>query len=153
MTRTIQLTFDAHDPKSLGLFWRDVLDYAVDPPPGGEVGDPEETVAAWMAFLAEQGVPEELHNSAFAIIDPGGAGPRMWFQQVPEAKTAKNRLHIDVRAAVGLQGEERMAALEAEAERLVALGASRTRRFEPEPPLSLGFLVMADPEGNEFCLD
>ena len=47
----------------------------------------------------------------------------------------------------------RMTALEAEAERLVALGASRTRRIEPAPPMEQGFLVMADPEGNEFCLD
>ena len=46
-----------------------------------------------------------------------------------------------------------MAALEAECERLTALGASRVRRFEPEPPMSHGFIVMQDPEGNEFCLD
>jgi len=72
---------------------------------------------------------------------------------VPEGKVAKNRLHLDVRAAPGLEGEERMAALEAECERLTALGASRVRRFEPEPPMSHGFIVMQDPEGNEFCLD
>ena len=70
-----------------------------------------------------------------------------------EGKVAKNRLHLDVRAAPGLEGEERMAALEAECERLTALGASRVRRFEPEPPMSHGFIVMQDPEGNEFCLD
>jgi hypothetical protein len=46
-----------------------------------------------------------------------------------------------------------MAALEAESERLVALGATRVRRFEPSPPMSAGHLVMQDPEGNEFCLD
>ena len=46
-----------------------------------------------------------------------------------------------------------MAALEAECDRLVALGATRIRRDEPAPPLSAGFIVMADPEGNEFCLD
>ena len=72
---------------------------------------------------------------------------------MPEGKVAKNRLHLDVRAAPGLEGEERMAALEAECERLTALGASRVRRFEPEPPMSHGFIVMQDPEGNEFCLD
>jgi len=58
-----------------------------------------------------------------------------------------------VRAAPGLEGVERMAALEAECERLVALGATRVRRSEPEPPMSQGFIVMQDPEGNEFCLD
>ncbi|MEO6578702.1 MAG: VOC family protein, partial [Candidatus Limnocylindria bacterium] len=68
-------------------------------------------------------------------------------------KVAKNRVHLDVRAAPGLQGEERMAALEAECERLVALGATRVRRDEPGPPMSAGHIVMADPEGNEFCLD
>lgn len=46
-----------------------------------------------------------------------------------------------------------MAALEAECTRLLELGATRMRRFEPEPPLSNGFIVMQDPEGNEFCLD
>ncbi len=72
---------------------------------------------------------------------------------MPEGKVAKNRVHLDVRSAPGLQGEERTSALEAECARLVALGASRVRRFEPEPPLSAGFIVLADPEGNEFCLD
>jgi hypothetical protein len=59
----------------------------------------------------------------------------------------------DVRAAPGLLGEERMAALEIECDRLVALGATRVHRSEPEPSMSAGFIVMADPEGNEFCLD
>ena len=85
--------------------------------------------------------------------DIGGAGPRLFFQRVPEGKTAKNRVHLDVRAAPGLQGEERMTALEAECERLVALGASRVERHEPAPPMTAGHIVMADPEGNEFCLD
>lgn len=77
----------------------------------------------------------------------------MFFQQVPEDKVAKNRVHLDVRAAPGLVGEERMAALETECDRLVALGAKRVRRDEPAPPMSAGFIVMTDPEGNEFCLD
>jgi hypothetical protein len=46
-----------------------------------------------------------------------------------------------------------MAALEAECGRLVALGATRVHRFEPEPPMSAGHIVMSDPEGNECCLD
>ena len=153
MSRTIQLTYDARDPQGLGLFWRAALDYAVDPPPGGEIGEPEETITAWGEFLTSAGVPEEQHNTAFALVDPTGAGPRIFFQQVPEPKSAKNRLHVDVRAAPGLAGDERMAALEEECARLVGLGAARLRRFEPEPPMSAGFIVMADPEGNEFCLD
>ncbi|WP_328876404.1 hypothetical protein OHT76_43795 [Streptomyces sp. NBC_00287] len=55
--------------------------------------------------------------------------------------------------APGLHGDERMAALEAECERLVGLGATRLRRDEPAPPTSAGYIVMADPEGNEFCRD
>jgi hypothetical protein len=53
-------------------------------------------------------------------------------------KVAKNRVHLDVRAAPGLQGEERMAALEVECDRLLALGATRVRRYEPAPPMNVG---------------
>lgn len=153
MTAEIQVTFDAHDPRRLGLFWREALDYAVDPPPGGAIGDPVETADAWLVFLRQVDIPEELHNSAFGIIDPSGSGPRVFFQQVPEDKQAKNRVHLDVRAAPGLAGDARMSALEAECERLVALGAARRQRFEPDGRMSAGFIVMTDPEGNEFCLD
>lgn len=62
-------------------------------------------------------------------------------------------MHLDVRAAPGLEGEARMAALEAECDRLVALGAARVERHEPGPPMAAGHLVMTDPEGNVFCLD
>ncbi|AQX16610.1 glyoxalase [Tessaracoccus lapidicaptus] len=149
----LQLTFDAASPRRLGLFWAEALGYAVDPPPGGTIGPVDETVAAWLEFLASSGLPEDRWDDAMALVDPEGRRPRIFIQKVPEPKRAKNRLHIDVRAAPGLTGEERMAALEREAERLVGLGATRTARFEPDPPMSHGFLVMADPEGNEFCLD
>ena len=69
-----------------------------------------------------------------------------------EGKTAKNRVRL-VRAAPGLLGDERMAALEIECDRLVALGATSLRRDDPAAPMSAGHIVMADPEGNEFCLD
>jgi hypothetical protein len=62
-------------------------------------------------------------------------------------------VHLDVRAAPGLQGEERMARLEEVCADLVARGARRLQRFDPGPPLGAGHLVLADPEGNEFCLD
>ena len=153
MSRTMQLTYDAHDPRRLGLFWLAALDYAVDPPPGGAIGDPIETADAWLDFLTKAGVPQALHNSAFGIVDPAGRGPRIFFQQVPEDKVAKNRVHLDVRAAPGLAGDARMSALEAECERVVALGAVRRKRFEPDGGMSAGFIVMTDPEGNEFCLD
>jgi hypothetical protein len=152
-TRTFQVTFDAHDPRALSTFWRDVLGYVHPGPPGVEVPEGTDPLDAWDEFLGRVGVPEDQRNDASAIEDPAGTGPRVFFQRVPESKTAKNRVHLDVRAAPGLQGEERMAALEAECERVVALGATRVRRFEPDPPMSLGFIVMQDPEGNEWCLD
>lgn len=153
MSREFQVTFDARDPRALSTFWRDVLGYVHPGPPGVELAEGADPLAAWDSFLTRAGVPPERRNSASAVEDPDGRGPRLFFQQVSEEKVAKNRVHLDVRVAPGLAGEERMAALEAECDRLVALGATRVRRFEPEPPMSAGFIVMTDPEGNEFCLD
>ncbi|HEY0950342.1 VOC family protein [Nocardioides sp.] len=141
--RQVQVTFDCADPRALSLFWNEVLGYELPPPPPG--------FESWDAFAAT--LPEHLRNSASASQDPDGAGPRLFFQRVPEGKVVKNRVHLDVRAAPGLQGEERMVALEAECERLVALGATRVARHEPAPPMGAGHIVMQDPEGNEFCLD
>ena len=97
-------------------------------------------------------MPQERWTSASACQDPDGVGPRLFFQQVPEGKQVKNRLHLDVRVGTGLVGEERVAALEAECARLEQYGATRVRLMEAD-----GFdescLVMQDPEGNEFCLD
>jgi len=153
MTREIQVTFDCGDPEGLSRFWADVLGYVNPPPPGQEVAPGEDVFAAWHEFLEEAGLPESEWNSASAAQDPSGDGPRLFFQRVPEGKAAKNRVHLDVRAAPGLEGEDRMAALDAEAERLVALGATLVARHEPALPLTAGHLVMSDPEGNEFCLD
>ncbi|WP_433871288.1 VOC family protein [Saccharopolyspora sp. CA-218241] len=141
--RAIQVTFDCADPRALGAFWSQALGYAVPPPPPG--------FDSWEEFAAT--LPPEKQNQRWAVVDPAGSGPRLFFQRVPEPKTVKNRLHLDVRAAPGLVGEERMAALEAECARLVELGARRQRRVDPAPPMELGFIVLTDPEGNEFCLD
>lgn len=153
MSRDFQVTFDAHDPRALSAFWRDVLGYIHPGPPGVELAEGADPLTAWDEFLTRVGVSAEEHNSRSAIEDPDGHGPRLFFQQVPEGKVAKNRLHLDVRTAPGLQGDERMAALEAECERVVALGGMRVRRTEAEPQMTGGYIVMADPEGNEFCLD
>ncbi|MFI9533960.1 VOC family protein [Nocardia fusca] len=153
MSRGIQVTFDAHDPRALSSFWREALGYVHPGPPGVELPAGADPLAAWDDFLVRIGVPEQERDSRSALEDPDGNGPRLFFQQVPEDKIAKNRVHLDVRVAPELQGEERMAALEAECDRLVALGGTRVRRHEPAPPLETGFIVMADPEGNEFCLD
>ncbi|WP_433278308.1 VOC family protein [Pseudonocardia xinjiangensis] len=153
MSRQIQVTFDAHDPRALSSFWRDVLGYVHPGPPGVDLPEGADPMAAWDDFLVRIGVPEEERTTRSAVEDPEGRGPRLFFQKVPEGKLAKNRVHLDVRVAPELRGDERMAALEAECDRLVALGATRVRRDEPAPPLSPGVIVMTDPEGNEFCLD
>jgi hypothetical protein len=85
-------------------------------------------------------------------LKPSGVGARLFFQRVPEGKVVKNRLHLDVRVGSGLVGEERLAALEAECARLVALGAVRVRLL-PADGVDESCLVMQDIEGNEFCLD
>jgi hypothetical protein len=141
--RDVQITFDCADPRALSTFWNAVLGYELPPPPPG--------FGSWDEFSAS--LPAEHQNSASASEDPERDGPRLFFQRVPEGKTVKNRVHLDVRAAPGLEGDERMAALETECERLVALGATRVERYEPAPPMSGGHIVMQDPEGNEFCLD
>ncbi|EDY43510.1 VOC family protein [Streptomyces sp. SPB074] len=150
MSRVFQVTFDAHDPVALSLFWRDALGYVLPGPPGTELAEGEDPLAAWDAFLARIGVPEEARRTRSAIENPAGTGPRVFFQRVPEGKAAKNKVHLDVRAAPGLKGEERMAALEAECARLVALGARRLARHAPEPPLGAGHLVLADPDTSDY---
>ncbi|MFT4295790.1 MAG: VOC family protein [Micropruina sp.] len=153
MSLEFQVTVDCHDPRALSIFWRDTLGYVHPSPPGVELPAGADPLAAWDDFLERAQVPPEQRNSSSALVDPDGRGPRIFFQQVPEDKQAKNRVHLDVRAAPGLVGEERLAALEQECDRLVELGATRVQRFEPVPFLSGGFIVMRDPEGNEFCLD
>ena len=143
--RDVQITFDCADPGALCQFWVEVLGYQLQPPPPG--------FETWDAFLESVGVPADQRNTRSAAVPVDGDGPRLFFQQVPEGKSAKNRVHLDVRAAPGLENDERMAALEAEAERLVVLGATRLERFGPGTEMSAGHIVMEDPEGNEFCLD
>ncbi|WP_018635932.1 VOC family protein [Parafrankia elaeagni] len=145
MARGMQITFDCADPARLAAFWAEALGYRLQDPPAG--------FESWEQALEAMGVPPGSRNDASAVVDPSGSGPRLFFQRVPEPKQTKNRVHLDVRAAPGLDGEARMAALEAAAEQLVSHGATRLRRHEPAPPLGAGHIVMADPEGNEFCLD
>lgn len=145
MARSVQVTFDCADPARQADFWAEALGYAVQPPPDG--------FDTWEAALASFGVPESEWNSRAAVIDVHANGPRVFFQRVPEAKANKNRVHLDIRVAPELRGADRMAALEAEVTRLESHGATRRLRVEPDGAMEMGFIVMADPEGNEFCLD
>ncbi|NED12025.1 VOC family protein [Streptomyces sp. SID9124] len=140
--RQVQVTFDCADPERVGRFWCEVLGYVAPEPPEG--------FDSWDAYNAS--LPAEERNAWFAASDPTGAGPRLYFQRVPEGKVAKNRLHLDVRVGTGLVGEERLAALEAECARLLPLGAVRGRLL-PADEENESCLNMQDVEGNEFCLD
>lgn len=141
MALSFQVTYDCADPEAEGAFWAGVLGYQEQPPPEG-YGD-------WLAFLRAQDVPEEEWHSAYAIVDPDGKGPRLYFQKVPEAKRAKNRVHLDVNVSTGVPAEERRHRVDSEVERVVRLGAVRVQTFEQ---LGAYWVVMRDPEGNEFCL-
>jgi hypothetical protein len=123
--RKFQVTFDCAEPVRVARFWAETLGYQV-------------------AYDDEQGGPA-------AALDPTGAGPRLYFQPVPEGEVVKNRLHLDVRAGTGLVGDERVAVLEEECPRLVAVGATRVRLLVADEE-NESCLVMQDVEGNEFCL-
>jgi hypothetical protein len=137
-----QVTFDCAEPERVARFWCQVLGYVVPPPPEG--------FASWDQF--DKSLPPDQQGSAFACVDPTGVGPRLFFQRVPEGKVVKNRVHLDVRAGTGLVGAERVAVLEAECARLVALGGVRLYLLEADG-VNESCLVMQDVEGNEFCLD
>ncbi|MFE7959480.1 VOC family protein [Streptomyces sp. NPDC014802] len=140
--KKFQVTFDCADPERVARFWCEVLGYVVPPPPEG--------FDTWEAF--NRSLPPERQGASFVCMDPTGEGPRMYFQRVPEGKVVKNRVHLDVRVATGLVGEERLAVLEAECARLVALGAVRVRLL-PADEENESCITMQDIEGNEFCLD
>ncbi|GAA3195686.1 MULTISPECIES: VOC family protein [Streptomyces] len=140
--KQVQITFDCADPERVARFWCEVLGYVVPPPPEG--------FASWGDF--DRSLPPERQGSAFACVDPSGAGPRLFFQRVPEGKVVKNRVHLDVRVGTGLVGAERLAALEAERARLTELGATCVQVLVADG-FNESCIAMQDIEGNEFCLD
>jgi len=143
MATPIQVTCDCADPDRLASFWATALGYSKQDPPTG--------YATWPAYLQAQGIPEDQWNSASAIIDPEGRGPRIYFQRVPEPKVVKNRVHLDLNVGGGRQVslQERRARVDAEVDRLRGAGATPLRPVEEHGEY---WVVMADPEGNEFCL-
>ena len=144
MALEVQVTFDCADPAALAEFWALALGYVVQPPPP--------PYSSWDEALDAWGVPPDKRNSRSAVVDPDGKGPRIFFQQVPEGKVVKNRVHLDLRATPGLEGDARMDELERLCARLVAAGGTRLQRIEGDG-MDAGIIVMADPEGNELCLD
>ncbi|WP_326783334.1 VOC family protein [Streptomyces sp. NBC_00151] len=140
--KQFQVTFDCEQPERVARFWCEVLGYVVPPPPAG--------FATWDDYGRSQ--PAEEQGSWFACADPTGVGPRLYFQRVPEGRVVKNRVHLDVRVGTGLVGDERLAVLEAECARLIALGAVHVRTLLADDK-NESCIGMRDIEGNEFCLD
>ncbi|GAA0980024.1 MULTISPECIES: VOC family protein [Nocardiopsidaceae] len=105
-----------------------------------DANDLEETARFWCGALGFVREETRRHPSYLALLDPGGRWPDLLLQKVPEPSRGKNRMHLDMVVPD----------LEAEAERVVRLGARRVRpTFEEAGDL---IAVLADPEGNEFCL-
>lgn len=140
MAVPFQVTFDCADPAGMAEFWGTALGYKLqDPPPGFD---------SWEGWLREQGIPEEQWNSMSAVVDPAGEGPRLLFQRVPEPKSVKNRVHLDLNVGLPRDEGSRSRVLDA-SERLQGLGATKLREAEERGEF---WIVMQDPEGNEFCL-
>jgi catechol 2,3-dioxygenase-like lactoylglutathione lyase family enzyme len=134
------VTFDCADPDRMSTFWAAALGYEKQ---------------TWTDELREQGfaagLTEDDLSSRGLAEDPAGIGPRLLFQRVPEGKVAKNRMHLDINVGDGVRAEHHE--VDAEVQRLVGLGATVTRKhagaWGPWPEYHY---VMADPEGNEFCV-
>jgi hypothetical protein len=145
MAVPFQVTFDCADPDAMAGFWSVAIDYRLPPPPEG--------FDSWEAFLTSMGTPESEWNDRSAIEDPEGNGPRVFFQRVPEPKTSKNRVHLDVNAGGpgGTDKDERRSNVDAKVAQLTAAGARVVRTHEEEA-WGERWVVLQDPEGNEFCV-
>jgi hypothetical protein len=145
MANRFQVTFDAAEPAKLAEFWAAALGYILQPPPPG--------FGTWEDFARAAGIPEESWGDLAAIVDPDEEGPRVLFQRVPEGKTAKNRVHLDVNVGGGrdIPHEERKANIHEAARRLIGAGATEVE-IHDEPERGDYWIVMLDPEANEFCV-
>jgi hypothetical protein len=132
MAIPLQITVDAREPRRLAAFWAVALGYVLQTPRPGYLVN------------SGDGAREEQYT---ALVDPAGIGPRLLFQRVAEPKTLKNRVHLDVNAGHG--HTDRRAAVRAHVSMLVAAGAKVQREMQEE---SGWWIVLTDPEGNEFCL-
>lgn len=143
MATTVQVVIDCADPDKLATFWAAALHYKKQDPPAG--------FDSWEAWLKAQGIPESEWNFASAVVDPEAAGPRIYFQRVPEGKVVKNRLHLDLNVGGGRSTplEERRRRINTEVDRMVQIGARKSRVVEERGEY---FVNMLDPEGNEFDL-
>ena len=133
-----QISFDASDPRALGAFWAQALQgYVEQPPPPGH--------DSWEAFGEAVGLPADTIDRMYALVDPQGVLPRLLFQKVPEGKESKNRMHLDINVG----SHDDLGPAREHAARLVAAGATLVE--ERRDQMS-AWIVLLDPEGNEFCV-
>ncbi|MFG2533604.1 VOC family protein [Streptomyces sp. NPDC048511] len=144
MSTRWSLTIDCARPKALAAFWALALGYVEKPPPAG--------FGSWEEWFVHHDVPEEEWDDGAYLADPDGAGPALSFLKVPEPKTAKNRMHLDVQAGGGreIPWEVRWPRVTGAVERLTAAGGTviQVHELHGRPD----HVVMADPEGHEFCV-
>ncbi len=119
---------------------------------GCDASDPHRLAGFWSLALGYVAEPGYDDPEGASIVDPDGRGPAIGFLRVPEGKTAKNRVHIDVRVAGeppwDMADRERL--IRTKVAQLVGGGATVVREESYGP--DLGHVVMLDPEGNEFCV-
>ena len=96
-----------------------------------------------LGYVDVDGDPNLPGHEECMVLDPG-SGHRILFIEVPEPKAVKNRLHLDLRPRSGSRDEE--------VERVRALGATEVADHRGQYGPGTGWVVMADPEGNEFCI-
>jgi hypothetical protein len=144
MAYDLQIVIDAAAPHELADWWADALGWDVEPSDEGFIRKMiEQGFASEEDTITHRGVL--VWRTGVAINHPAGSDggrPRILFQLVPEAKTVKNRLHLDLRPV--------SADPERQIEELVAKGATLLWRGEEGP--NTRWATLADPEGNEFCV-
>ena len=119
---------------------------------GCDAADPHALAAFWARALGYVPEPGYDEPDGASIVDPAGIGPAVAFLRVPEDKTAKNRMHIDIRPAGGppWQPAERERLIRLKVQDLIAAGATKVR--EQYYGGEFGHVTLLDPEGNEFCV-
>ena len=133
---------DVTDPNIMAEFWTLALRYVPQPPP--------QRLETWKAFADALDMSVEDRERYTAIIDPKGVGPRIVFQKVLESKTAKNRWHIDIDLVDrSLPEDQHDQIRRAGVAAMIERGASEVARFEEVVDR---WVLMTDPEGNEFCV-
>ncbi len=144
MANQFQITIDCADTDLLARFWAEALpDYSLQQPPDGH--------ASWREYWVSVGVPDdEVEDGYDSLVSASGA-PRIWFQEVPERKSIKNRWHFDLLVGGGraVPMAERKERVRREAQRLTAIGATITAENDT-PEYDHFAIAMQDPEGNEF---